>query len=962
MPRQFITLVTLLLVISFKAQTGRISGTILDAKTGETLPGATILIEGTTKGAAADFDGKFSINNVPVGKVTLVASYVSYSSKKIGQVNVVANDVTDVNVMLEPASSTSLTEVEVVVTLNKENNTALVLQQKNNASVSDGISAETIKRTPDRNTGDVLKRVSGASIQDNKFAIVRGLNERYNAAYLNGAPLPSSESDRKAFAFDIFPANMLDNLVITKTARPDLPGEFAGGIIDITTKSIPEKNFFLVSVQGGYNPITTGKQQYYYKGGKTDWLGIDDGTRAMPAQMPDIDKFPTTNTDKAKLAKDFPTSDWGLYSKKFAPNAAFQASAGYNFKRKERDFIGLIAALSYNRNNNFYDVQRNTFSENTVPNVPSQHDAVFTDKIYSTQTLAGALLNLTVKISPNHSISSKNLYSINADDRTTVRTGTANLQDVQKSFNRSYNYWFTGNKISSSQLIGEHYFEKSKLKFSWVGSYSGVVRDVPNLRRNAYGRNDDPTDTTYKLVLSPSSVGNDYAGFMFWSKLNESLKSFKADVTRQFKVSKDFNLDAKVGGLIQSRQRTFAARQVGYTTYNNVYGFLDSLSTLPPSQAYSPQNMGALSGELANFGGFKLTEGTRPTDSYTASAILQAGYLMADVRYKEWFRAVIGARVESYNQKLIYPGKFFIIDKTLVTRDTTVTDILPSANLVFSPNAKQNIRLSASKTLNRPEFRELAKFGFYDFNTFFFTSGNDALQRATIMNYDLRYEIFPGRGQLFSVSGFYKNFTNPIEQVASLNINEITYANAPKANCYGAEVEYRIILGQFHKKDSSIVGKFLDNLTFFTNFALIKSVVDVSNQPRPDGAPTTRRMQGQSPYLLNAGLSYIDNENGWSLSAIVNRVGQRIAVVGNYYTQLDIWENGRTVLDLQASKSFLKNRLEIRVTARDLLAKTQFQYLYNDKDGDKKFNKDKDDILRKVRLGTAYALQITYRF
>jgi hypothetical protein len=231
------------------AQTGRISGTILDAKTGETLPGATVLVDGTSKGAAADFDGKFSINNVPVGKVSLVVSFVSYTTKKIAGVTVVANDNTDVNVQLETSTSTELAEVEVVVTLNKENNTALVLQQKNNSSVSDGISAETIRRTPDKNTSDVLKRVSGASIQDNKFAIVRGLNERYNAAYLNGAPLPSTESDIKAFSFDLFPSNMLDNLVITKTARPDLPGEFAGGIIEINTnkhyKNYMHKKCFL---------------------------------------------------------------------------------------------------------------------------------------------------------------------------------------------------------------------------------------------------------------------------------------------------------------------------------------------------------------------------------------------------------------------------------------------------------------------------------------------------------------------------------------------------------------------------------------------------------------------------------------------------------------------------------------------------------------------------------------------
>jgi outer membrane receptor protein involved in Fe transport len=362
-------------------------------------------------------------------------------------------------------------------------------------------------------------------------------------------------------------------------------------------------------------------------------------------------------------------------------------------------------------------------------------------------------------------------------------------------------------------------------------------------------------------------------------------------------------------------------------------------------------------------GGFKLTEGTRPTDSYTASAGLQAGYLMVDTRYKEWFRAIVGARVESYNQKLSTPDERYVSNHKVNVKDTTVVDILPSANLVFSPTDKQNIRLSFSQTVNRPEFRELAKFAFYDFNTLFLTTGTDTLRRAKITNYDLRYEIFPGRGQLFSVSGFYKDFKDPIEQMASQNVNEISYGNVPKASCYGAELEYRIIIGQFHKNDSSTLGKFLDNLTLFTNFALIKSVVDISKQKgRREEDPTTRQLQGQSPYLFNAGLSYVDNDKGWSASAIVNRIGQRIIVVGNFDNQPDIWENGRTVMDLQASKSFLKNKLEIRFTARDIFAKTQLQYFYNDKNRNNRFDKDKDDIIRSTRMGTSFSLQVSYRF
>lgn len=411
----------MLLVGVLKAQTGRISGTIVDSKTGETLPGATILIEGTTKGASADFDGKFAINNVPVGKVNLITAYISYTQKKITGVEVKANDVTEVNVQLDPSTSQDLSEVEVVVTLNKENNTALVLQQKNSSSVSDGISAETIKRTPDRTTSDVLKRISGVTIQDDKFVIVRGLNERYNASYLNESPLPSTESDKKAFAFDLFPSNMLDNIVVNKTATPDMPSEFAGGIVKVTTKSIPEKNFVSISGGVGYNTITTGKNKTTYEGGSLDKFGFDDGSRDLPSQIPALKDKATWigNNDQARMATYF-KNDWATQQAKFSPNASGQVAAGYNFKRQEKDFLGVIFSLGYNNTQSYYRFQRAEYDGLSIAGSSSvvvQKEREYFNNVYQTQTSTGALLNLACKVNENHSISLKNLLTGSADNK-----------------------------------------------------------------------------------------------------------------------------------------------------------------------------------------------------------------------------------------------------------------------------------------------------------------------------------------------------------------------------------------------------------------------------------------------------------------------------------------------------------------------------------------------------------------
>jgi len=970
MLKYFLSFLILIQVTVF-SQTGRITGLVTDLETKEVLVGATILLQGTNKYAQTDFDGKFSLNNIPAGNVNLVISYVSYSTKTV-TANVKSNDVTYIPVFL--STRPELAVVEVTVRAITGSVQEAMIEKKNNASASEVMSEQEIKRQPTTNTSDVLKKMAGASIQDNKFAIIRGLNDRYNTAYLNGAPLPSTESDRKAFSFDIFPSNMLDNLTIIKTARPNVPGEFAGGIIEINTKDIPDRNFISVSSQLGYNTITTNKEQQYYRGGRKDWLGYDDGTRSMPKEVPYFDNFPLNIHQQGALAKEIPVSDWSLYTKKFSPNTQFQLAGGYNFKLKKdsnniRDFFGVLASVSYNKTNNFFTTDRFAYTNNTNPELASDLETVYHDKTYSEQVLSGAMLNMVCKISSNHVIGSKSMLTFNSDDRVVRRSGSPSPQEANPLLIKSYVLWYTANKIQTSQLNGNHYFEKPKIKIGWNAAYTKVERDIPNLRRHVFVRLTDfydPTypaeaDTTWKAEIAPTSISPDYGGTMLWSKLKEDIRSAKMDISRQFKISEKLKLELKTGALIQDRDRTFDIRQLGYTQYKGgVVKFKDSLLYQPEQNIISTQNMGTLYvdefGDKA--GGFKFIDATKPRDPYRASAELKAAYMMYDLRWKKWLRWVAGARVESYSQKLTYNDQAFLINKKTISKDTTVTDLLPSSNLIFTFKDTLSIRLCYSRTLNRPEFRELAPFAFYDFNTQFVLSGNDTLRRAVIDNFDLRYEVFPGKAQLFSVSGFYKIFTNPIEQVSSLNKNEVSYKNVNRATCAGIELEYRIVLGGLHRNDSSLFGKFLNRLTLFTNYAYISSKVDTKNVTGATDA--SRPLQGQSPYLVNAGLNYVDTDNHFIISAIANRIGHRIYIVGNYLYP-DIWENGRTVIDFQASKYFFKNdRMEVRFSIRDILK--QKQYFYQDKNLNKKFDKTSDDLMWIQSYGATYAIQLRYKF
>ena len=377
-----------------------------------------------------------------------------------------------------------------------------------------------------------------------------------------------------------------------------------------------------------------------------------------------------------------------------------------------------------------------------------------------------------------------------------------------------------------------------------------------------------------------------------------------------------------------------------------------------------------------NLSGLTLYDGSKGNDTYTAESNLNAGYLMIDNVFNK-VRLVWGARLENYSQQLNSKSD----SGDPVTVDDTQLDFLPSLNVIYGLNKKQNLRFSASKTVNRPEFRELAPFLFYDNATRMNTSGDSSLKITDILNADLRYELFPGKAQLFSVSAFYKDFKNPIELQAQAN-NSNQYKNALSGTNYGMEIEYRTLMSSMFGSENS---KFLDDLTIFTNLAIIRSTVDISNLVQSATLEDTP-MQGQSPYVFNAGLQYMNKELGWSFSANMNKIGNRIAIHGNQVQGDEtpaFWEKSRILLDLQLAKFFLKDKLEIRFNVQNALAQDLDFYQNNDLPGTKEikgfpafvnkfftgdsqnkngFNSEEDDLVWKTKFGPTLSLSINYNF
>jgi len=969
MQKAILSLLFIVAIVQISLSQGTINGTVIDKKTGETLPGATVTLQGSTVATVTDLDGKFSLYKIATGIYTIQINMMGFAPKIVKEITVFDKKISTINVVLEESKTVDINEVVIEASAKRESMNAMLIQQKNRIAVSDGISAEAIKKTPDKNAGDIVKRISGTTIQDNKFVIVRGLNDRYNYTMLNGNPLPSTESDRKAFSFDLFPAALLDNITIVKTATPDMPGDFAGGIVTINTRAIPENNSQSISVSSGYNNFSTGKKFVTYARGKYDKIGIDDGSRELPTNLPDTNFRSGTATERSEIAKKM-NNNWALNTiQKAAPSLNFQYQLARVGKVLNNE-TGLVFALTYANSYNTQSATRNDFTEQ--PNAAPLKDFQLNDINYSNQVNTGAVLNLATKIGKYNQISFKNLYTINSDDKVIIREGirdfSSDIQQLEKSSVR----WYTENRLQSNQLQGEHLLGiKSGIKLNWNASYNNITRNIPSIKRMMYTtdhiKNTEDTtylDRPYAAAILPSGASPNSGGNIFSAKTNEQLMSGNLDITIPLNFIKKIKSEIKIGCAYQQRNRDFKARHLSYNIYkiNNrkaPVAFAESLLYMSEDSIFRPENMGQLTAYEAatattpkkkGLSGFTLDEATKLNDSYSAASSLQAAYAMYDIRLNDW-HLVTGTRMEKYNQMV----NSFADDGTPVGVNTTVIDWLPSANLVYSLNEKTNLRTAFYKTVSRPEYRELAPFGFFDFTTFFSVRGNPLLQRATINNYDVRYEWFGQFNQLFSTSIFYKDFTNAIEQVSVPSESRtIDYQNIANTKNYGIEVEGRINAGAVTKMYDN---KFLTSLSAFANLAYIQSKVDLTGVK--DAGAASRSLQGQSPYIINCGLQYFDTEKQQGLSISVNKIGRRIFLVGNV-GEPSIYENPRTVIDAQVSKTFFKH-LEIKINLKDILANNYI--FYQDLNNNGKYDKaGGDNLMNSLYNGRTISLGASWKF
>ena len=924
MKRLLFTLTAFLgLVFISYSQNEKLAGKVLNNKN-EPVVGASIKLESSNAGAISDVDGNFTLSLAIGKKYTLIISSVGYETKTIQDVEVSAGQVNELQILLVESAKNTLTGVVVTTSrasARRESTASLIAYQKNTNTVASVISAEAIRRSPDKHTGDVLKRVPGTSMQEGKFLVVRGLSDRYNQAMLNGILLSSTEPDRKTFSFDLFPAPVIENIIMNKAFVPELPGEWAGGLVQIQTKEIPTKDFLNVQVGTGFNSKTVGEQFYQAKGGKLDWLGIEDGTRALPDGIPTKNNFAKLSlSEMNEYGKQF-RNVWSSSAGSAPLNASFQMDGGFTgtlFKKK----VGGTLALVYNQFN-----RKLQFDNAIIGNIQGDKEVQYSNDRYSREILAGAMANVSMQLNGNNRISFKNILNINTSDFNTHRVGKDYILGPGYGENvKAEEIGFRQNTFFNTQLIGEHNLSEYGVRLKWYGGFNILDQYIPEQHRLFYTQDgSDPSAPYYALLAAGASQKS---GSIFYSNLSDYIYNAGGDVSKSFKWL-GYNQTLKGGYLFQVKDRLFDSRPFYINTLSN------SIKQLPPDQIFAPENFTNIST------GVQFGELNGPTYRYMANTIMNAGYIQFDNQFSKSFRAIWGLRVEDFDQLI---GSVKQSDPRHV--HSRVTDFLPGINLVFKPGEKTNIRLSGSQTVVRPEFRELSPFAFYDFELNAQVVGNNKTQRTKITNADLRYEIYPRGGELITVGVYFKHFDKPIEYYFNRTgpaTNTFNVNNTETAKAYGAEFEFR--------KKLDFLSSALKNFTVSGNFSYIYSQVK-------DSVSLDRPLQGQSPYLINASLQYDVEKIGFMGTLLFNQVGRRILFVGDKAVP-DIWENPRPLLDIQLAQKILKRRGEIKVNVSDIF--NVRAYFYHDLDDNNKYGKGTKDVLAISRnYGTNYSITFAY--
>ena len=932
------------------AQTGTISGVIIDQENGETLIGANVLIEGTMTGSTTDIDGRFQIPGLDVGSYTVIVSYIGYNSMTIQDVEVLDGETTVLELTMAP-EAIGLEEV-VVEARAIRNSEGLLLRDRQKApALSDAISAETISRSGSSTASDAMKKVTGASVVGGKYVYVRGLGDRYMNSQLNGANLPSSDPERNAVPLDLFPAGLLDNIVTTKTFTPDQPGSFTGGSVNVSTKDYPDQLTVSLSSSVSFNSnVGLGDDILLYGGGSAGRFGGNGNEIPVllvdPAvEIPSI-SFAFTDDVLASELDEFSTAFSDIMSptiQSVPVSQSYSISLGNQFMLFNRP-LGAVASISYGRSIFGYDngtTGRYQLTGAVAATETLNEDFRFVDQLGRDEVLWGGLANLSYKPHPKHKIGVNAMLNQGAESSGRYQSGTfpRDLRPEEVYETRVLQY--IDRTLTSYQLRGDHAFGANDTKLEWNASISESEQDEPDLRffTNNFTISDrnNVVDTLYSIQTSIYPEPTRY-----FRNLKEDNWEVNGSLTIPFNQWDGLSAKAKVGGSFQSKERVFRERRFEIRR--------DDIDYDGAEDFFSQENAGILEENstefFTRFGNY-VQDATQRSANYDGDQEVAAFFGMIDIPLSKRLRVITGARLETTD--------IFVAsqDSSLQEGILDNSDLLPSFNFVYALQENMNLRAAFGKTLARPTFREIAPFASFEFVGDFVYLGNAELKRTLVSNYDLRWEWFSRPGEIYAVSAFYKDFSNPIERTINpvASNPEIKFENVEEATVYGVELEFRKRLDQ--------ISTALQNLQFGVNLSLVHSEVALDSlelaqirEGFDPNASSTRSLQGQSPYMLNINLTYDNQEIGTTVSAFYNVFGERLDQVSLGGTP-DIFEQPQHIVDLTLSQKVGDSGFVIKGSIKNLLdERFELSHTYNGID----YITNGYDLGRSYSLGFSYTL------
>ena len=844
---------------------GYIVGRVVDGGTKEGLPAAYIQLKGGPDGdltLASELDGAFKL---PVAPGTYTVEFTTPDYIPQARTITIASKqelvLGDVTLVLIPAKAKEET-IEVYDTIDTHKSSAVLAERRAAATVSDAISAEQISRSPDSNGADAAKRMVAATVQDNRYIVIRGLGGRYSLTLLNGVALPSPDPDMPAAPLDLFPASLITNLTVNKTFSPDMPGNFAGGALGIETRTYPTRFTFKAKVGVANNSLASWRGVNEQNGGSLDILGFDDGTRALPSTISGTKLATGSNAEIASFK-----NTWTLEQGKAGPNLSVGATLG-DTKKIAGQRLGYFTSINFGHGyaRRIAHIQKIGSEDGNGGRLPSVMQLDDEQGIEQANLSAIGATGWTPKT--GHRVDLFTLYSHGTDISASQVTGTENNSSIVDRTRLQ----FLQRELVFGQLIGEHKLAPTAI-LEWQGNVARVAQHEPDTR---------------DLVRTQTPEGN-YA-ISTSAGSSERLFGELADTTVGGGTALRMPLGkatVKLGSSIQHSAREYQQRRFHF-------GLSGDSMFLDPNDAYSPSNAGST---------MSMYEATLPTDGYAATRTVAAGYLIADTNITSDLRLITGARIEHSNLDVGLDSKIDLMAPPTAHTIHTDNDILPSANVVYVVTSSMNVRAAYGMTVARPNFREIAPALYYDYVRRRAIGGNADLEQTTVHNADIRWEMFLGDSEVLAASVFAKHFLSPIERTVEEagDGQNIGFANATSANSYGVELEARLSLGRISAP--------LAAFSVGGNLSLIGSRIDTGM--------TKRALQGQSPYVANVALGYESKALGTRIDLLYNSFGRRIEEVGTGGAG-NVYEEPFHRLDLAATHPLPRN-VRLKVAGTNLL-------------------------------------------